>query len=61
MPVEPPIPATPEPAPAERPGAPQPGQPDAPPPEYAPPAPDIDVPAPQPGGDPGIAPGQPTA
>ena len=38
----------------------QPGQPDAPSPEFETPGPDIDVPAPQPGGDPGApAPGQP--
>ena len=40
----------------------QPAQPDAPPPEVFPNAPDIDVPSPQPGGDPAPstpAPGQP--
>ncbi len=59
MPVEPPIqPTIP---PDEAPAAPQPGQPETPQPEYAPPAPDIDVPAPNPGGDPAGAPIQPTA
>lgn len=58
MPVEPPIqPTTP---PAEFPGTPQPGQPTTPPPEVNPPGPDIDVPAPQPGGDPVPTPVQPT-
>ena len=36
-----------------------PGQGDAPAPEITTPGPDIDVPAPQPGGDPGSSPAQP--
>ncbi|WP_181814667.1 hypothetical protein [Sphingomonas aracearum] len=36
----------------------QPAQPDAPPPEVGPNAPDVDIPSPQPGGDP--TPAQPT-
>lgn len=64
MPVEPPIPGPAEPSvppPETTPGISQPGQPTAPPPEISPPGPDVDVPDPQPGFDPGIAPGQPTA
>lgn len=58
VPVEPPIqPTVPPPESPVQPE--QPGQPVIPPPEVGPPGPDIDVPSPQPGGDPGSAPGQP--
>ncbi len=71
MPVEPPIPTeTPAPDPGVAPTAPppeypvpqtEPGQPTAPPPEIDVPGPDIDIPSPMPGGDPGVTPvpGQP--
>lgn len=50
-------PTTPPPEAPPQPGLP--GQPEAEPPGFEPPGEDVDVPDPQPGGDPGIAPGQP--